>query len=164
MEKDAYVRFYNYLCEVVSFYQKHKSLKFFTLIAKKYKVSAITKDTFYSYDLHKIPEGTVPSRELSDAIRNAMLKEKEESRNKVNLIKGETVAWNNNGFRSIAVIDEGLSFLICLNYRGKEDEQDRLWMFDSIPEDVALERANVSDLKKLVSVLLDCYIHESSEE
>ena len=163
MNDDAYSRFHSYLCEIVLFYQKHKTLKFFSLAAKKWKVGAITKDMFYSYDLHKIPEGASPSKELSDNIRNNMLKERAVTRNKVNPTKGEVVAWNNNGFRSIAVLEDETSFSICVNFRGREDEQKRLWLCASLPENVELEKANATDLKRLVNILVGYYTSEIDE-
>lgn len=153
-----YERFHKYLSEVVSYYQKNKTLKNFTSIAKKWQVKSITKDLFYMFDLHALKNGYMPSRELSDKIRNIMAENDAKAKRKSIFEPDDIVAWERNGFRSVAHVTEGGMFSICLNYRGREDEQNRLWECDALPNDVKIEKANFNDLKRLSLFLIkDCY-------
>lgn len=153
-----YERFHKYLSEVVSYYQKNKTLKNFTAIAKKWQVKSITKDLFYMFDLHALKNGYMPSRELSDKIRNIMAENDAKAKRKSIFNPDDIVAWERNGFRSVAHVTKGGMFSICLNYRGREDEQNRLWECDELPHDVKIEKANMNDLKRLSLFLIkDCY-------
>ncbi len=158
MNAEIYERFHKYLSEVVVYYQKNHTLKNFSQIAKKWGVKAITKDLFYQYNLHNIKEGFMPSRAISDNIRKKLAQIDAETKRRNKFKPDDIVAWERNGFRSIAhVVDDGM-FSICLNYRGREDEQDRLWEIDSLPTDVNIEKANFNDLKRLTLFLIkDCY-------
>lgn len=158
MKQEIYERFYSYLCEVVELYQAKGNLKNFSDIAKKWGVAAITKDLFYENALHILPKGTLPTREQSDLIRNTMSRKDKERLQKIIYKDGDIIAWERNGFRSVAVMRADGLFSICLNYRNREDEQNRLWEVDSIPQNVTTEKANSGDLKRLVLFLVkDCY-------
>lgn len=158
MDVKIYERFHKYLSEVVVYYQKNGSLKNFSIIAKKWGVKAVTKDLFYKYNLHNIKMGYMPSREISDEIRNVLANKDSASHKKHKFHKDDIVAWERNGFRSVAHIREDNMFSICLNYRGREDEQNRIWECDALPIDVKIEKANVNDLKRLALYLIkDCY-------
>lgn len=158
MKQEIYETFYNYLCEVVEMYQTKGNLRNFSAISKKWGVKAITKDLFYENALHIIPKGEKPTREMSDRIRNIISRKDIERHNKNRFHEGDIVAWERNGFRSIAVMRGDGLFSVCLNYRNREDEQNRLWEVDNLPCDVTIEKANASDLKRLTLFLVyDCY-------
>jgi hypothetical protein len=158
MNKESYDKFYSYLCEVVRYYQEHKTLRNFSLLAKKWRCKAITQDLFYLYDLHRIEYPCVPSKDTADLIRDILAEKDNKPRKKKPFNEDDFVAWERNGFRSVAHIRSDGLFSICLNYRGRKDEVNRLWEVDELPNDVALEKANMSDIKRLALHLIkDCY-------
>lgn len=152
MDKKILDNFYEYLKDVIKHYQETGGLRNFSPLAKKWGVKAITKDLFYMYELHKIEKGSTISRFQSDCIRKSISEKDKIRRSKFG--NGDVVVWNRNGFRSVAVIDDGLMFSVCLNYRSREDEQDRVWYYDGIPTDVKIEKAKEEDMKSLISALI----------
>ena len=158
MNKECYDKFYSYLCEVVKLYQEKKTLRNFSLLAKKWKCKAITQELFYTFNLHKIIHPFVPSRDVSDKIRNVLAERDNRQRKTKCFNEDDIVAWERNGLRSVAHVRKDGLFSICLNYRGRHDEQNRLWEVDELPSDVVIEKANMSDIKRLVLHLIkDCY-------
>ena len=158
MNKESYDKFYYYLCDVVRLYQTNNSLRNFSILAKKWKCKSITKDLFYEFNLHKIKSPALPHRAVSDIIRNKLAERDAIQHQTTRFKEDDFVAWENNGFRSVAHVRSDGLFSICLNYRGREDEVNRLWEVDELPNDVALEKANMSDIKRLALHLIkDCY-------
>ncbi len=72
MNDNRLKKFHEYLCAVVEYYQKNKSLKNFSALAKQYQVKAITQEQFYQSKLDELKPGQKPSRETSDRIRMMM--------------------------------------------------------------------------------------------
>lgn len=156
MNKKAFDNFYEYLKEVIKYYQETGGLRNFSHLSKKWGVKAITKEQFYLYELHKIHKGETITRVMSDHIRETISLQRRRQRNP--LSKGDIVAWNNNSYRSVAVIEDGYSFSVCLNYRGKEDEQNRIWTFDEIPSDAKIEKATEDDMKRIIEALVKSHL------
>lgn len=150
MNKKIYERFHNYLCEVVEYYQEHGSLNKFSFIAKKWGVKAIPKEVFYVNGLHLLPKGHLPSMETSVEVRNILAERDRISHGRVRFNKDDIVAWERNGCRSVAVMEDDTIFSVCLNFRGRANETKRLWMCDELPTDVIIEKPTMSDIKELV--------------
>lgn len=68
-------KFHEYLCAVVEYYQKNKSLKNFSTLAKQFQVKAITQELFYQSKLDELKPGQKPDRQTSDKIRLMMAEE-----------------------------------------------------------------------------------------
>ena len=151
MNNVNYERFHKYLCEVVSYYQDNGTLRGFSVFEKKWRVKGITKDKFYANGLHLIQNGDLPSLSVSKAIRDSILQAKRDEKSLCN--NGDIIAWERNGCRSIAVVGDDGMFDICLNYRGRVNEKDKLWYIDSIPTDVEIECATTKDMKVLIKRL-----------
>lgn len=155
MKNERLENFHNYLCDVVLHYQENGTLKNFSVLAEKWKVKAITKEMFYMHDLHKIKYPEQPTREKSDMVRNEMAQMGSCRRNSVRFKIGDVVAWNhgNEDLRSVAVVAEYNQFSVCLNYRGRKDETDRIWYVDNLPKNTIIEYATKEDMKRLIGVL-----------
>lgn len=156
MKKQIYENFYLYLCDVVSYYQENGTLKNFSSLAKKWKVKAITKEMFYFHDLHKIKKTEELTREMSDMIRNEMSQADSCKTNKKRFKEGDIVAWRwrEDSLRSVAVIENDDWFSICSNFRGRKDEEYRIWYEDSLPGGINIEYATKEDMKQLIKVLV----------
>lgn len=152
MKEEIYERFHLYLCDVVSYYQENKTLKNFSDIAKKWGVKAIPKELFYVYNLHQL--NGQPTRQVSDKIRDILSKQDAIRRKKNRFHHGDVVAWERNGQRSVALLESDKEFIVCLNYRSREDEKDRVWVHDSMPDDVVVEKANMEDVLSLLRTIV----------
>lgn len=93
-----------------------------------------------------------PSRSESDCICDSIPEQKKTYKRKNKFNQGDIVAWTceNSRHRSIAVLQSDSSFYACLNYKAREDEQDRLWIVDDIPSDVELTAATEEEQRKLI--------------
>jgi hypothetical protein len=68
-----YDKFYNYLKDVVMYYQKKKTLKGFSELAKKHHTAAITQELFFKFGLDNVNN---LERKTSNDIRNIIAKGK----------------------------------------------------------------------------------------
>lgn len=68
---------------------------------------------------------------------------------------GDIVAWNNESkCTSIAVMMNEDEFSVCLNFRGRKDEESRIWEWDNVPTDKALRRADKLEMAWLFAELI----------
>jgi hypothetical protein len=132
MKKTLTERFADYLSDVISYYKKHKSLRNFSDIAKKHRITSITQELFYEYKLNDYPENKKPSIELCDEILS-QIRLRREPQNKKVYDKGEVIVWEaDNKERSIAYFGEKDWAWFILNYRFRPDERNRIWDYDSV--------------------------------
>lgn len=69
--------------------------------------------------------------------------------------QGDIVAWNNETkCASIAVMMNEDEFSVCLNYRGRKDEESRIWEWDNIPTNKAVRRADKLEMAWLFAELI----------
>ena len=68
---------------------------------------------------------------------------------------GDIVAWNNESkCTSIAVMMNEDEFSVCLNFRGRKDEESRVWEWDNVPTNKALRRADKLEMAWLFAELI----------
>lgn len=68
---------------------------------------------------------------------------------------GDIVAWNNESkCTSIAVMMNEDEFSVCLNFRGRKDEENRVWEWDNVPTDKPLRRADKLEMAWLFAELI----------
>jgi len=69
--------------------------------------------------------------------------------------EGDIVAWNNESkCTSIAVMMNEDEFSVCLNFRGRKDEESRIWEWDNVPTDKTLRRADKLEMAWLFAELI----------
>lgn len=69
--------------------------------------------------------------------------------------QGDIVAWNNETkCVSIAVMMNEDEFSVCLNYRGRKDEESRVWEWDNVPTNKALRHADKLEMAWLFAELV----------
>lgn len=132
MKRTLTERFADYLSDVISYYKENKSLRNFSDIAKKHRITSITQELFYEYKLNDYPENKKPSIELCDEILS-QIRLRREPQNKKVYNKGEIIVWEaDNKERSIAYFGEKDWAWFILNYRFRSDERDRIWIYDGV--------------------------------
>lgn len=68
---------------------------------------------------------------------------------------GDIVAWNNESkCTSIAVMMNEDEFSVCLNFRGRKDEENRVWEWDNVPTNKPLRRADKLEMAWLFAELI----------
>lgn len=68
---------------------------------------------------------------------------------------GDIVAWSNEQkCTSIAVMISEDEFSVCLNFRGRKDEEDRVWEFDSTPTNRIIRKADKFEMAWLFAELI----------
>lgn len=68
---------------------------------------------------------------------------------------GDIVAWNNESkCTSIAVMMNEDEFSVCLNFRGRKDEECRVWEWDNVPTNKLLRRADKLEMAWLFAELV----------
>ena len=68
---------------------------------------------------------------------------------------GDIVAWNNESkCTSIAVMMNEDEFSVCLNFRGRKDEESRVWEWDNVPTNKTLRRADKLEMAWLFAELI----------
>jgi hypothetical protein len=69
------------------------------------------------------------------------------------------VSWedpfNGTDNRCIALVDSDRSFYVALNFRCRDDEQDRIWYSDSIPEGAIEITATIDEAKRFIEALAE---------
>lgn len=70
-------------------------------------------------------------------------------------ITGDVVAWSNEQkCTSIAVMLNEDEFSVCLNYRGRKDEENRIWEWDNTPTDRVIRKADKFEMAWLFAELV----------
>lgn len=69
-----YDKFYNYLKDVVKYYQEKKTLKGFSELAKKHHTAAITQELFFKFGLDNVIDHEKLDRNVSNKIRSILAK------------------------------------------------------------------------------------------
>lgn len=68
---------------------------------------------------------------------------------------GDIVAWNNaSKCTSIAIMMNEDEFSVCLNFRGRKDEESRLWQWDNVPTSATIRRADKFEMAWLFAELV----------
>jgi hypothetical protein len=131
MKKNYVKRYAAYLNDVVSYYNKNKKLTGFSCIAKQHRISKITTAQFYENNLHVWGDTPLTREKIIDVVKNVTGKDYSDS--EYNFPLNEMVAWENeSGYRTVAYtqLDKNDFLPYLLNYRGRKDEQDRVWEFE----------------------------------
>jgi hypothetical protein len=128
MKKNYVKRYAAYLNDVVSYYNKNKKLSGFSCIAKSHRITKITTAQFYENNLHSWGDTPLTREKVIDVVKN--ITGKDYSDLGYNFPLNEMVAWENeSGCRTVAYTQIDGGFLpYLLNYRGRKDEQDRVWV------------------------------------
>jgi hypothetical protein len=168
MEKKTYEekyvdRYTAYLNEVVSHFNDNKKLRNFSKIARKHKITSVTKEQFFELNLHiwgNKPLTREKVIEVLDVITNRKT-------NNSNLLpENEFITFiHENGCRSITFNGVGqYNFDYMLNYRGRKGEEDMLWIGGSFSELRNLEvvKSTKEDISRFcVALLSECsYLSE----
>ena len=151
MKEKYYTKFYEYLKDVVKYFQETGSLRKFSDIAVKHKCTKITIPLFYEYGLHLV-DGE-PSRKISDLIRDRIADD-ERKRKGIDVVKprfnkGDIIAWIKDGRECVALVDEGEMFSHCTNF----DKQGDFFACDGIPYDVEFTKPSYAGLMEFVQHL-----------
>lgn len=151
MKEKYYIKFHEYLKDVVKHFQETGSLRNFSDIASKHKCTKITVPLFYEYGLHLL-EGE-PSRKISDIIRDRITDDDRKKRGvevkKTRFNKGDIIAWIKDGRECVAIVDDGDMFSYCTNY----DKQGDFFVYDPIPTDVEFVKPSYSGLLEVTQQL-----------
>lgn len=100
-----YERFYNYLKDVVQYYQEKKTLKGFSELAKKHHCRGITRELFFKFGLDNVIDPEKLDRNVSNNIRSILAK----GENGVNPMKEEQK--NDDGICTFKNIGYWVEFL-----------------------------------------------------
>lgn len=143
MEKNLNERFALYLKDVIEYYHVNGSLRNFSKITQKHKITAIPQELFFKYGLDKMQAGSTPTIPQCVTILNDIRSRKgnpknnqtQEVENKEPKFKaGSIIAYENkDGIRSIAYVGEDDYAWFTLNYRLNAQEKDRIWIYDVLP-------------------------------
>lgn len=80
-------------------------------------------------------------------------------------ITGDIVAWSNEEkCTSIAVMLNEDEFSVCLNYRGRKDEENRIWEYDNTPTDRVIRKADRFEMAWLFAELVSQGYEFSAED
>lgn len=64
--------------------------------------------------------------------------------------------WTNRMYTSIAIMMNEDEFSVCLNFRGRHDEQDRIWEWDSVFfDDKKIRKAESTEVAYLLTKLIE---------
>ena len=134
MKEKYYIKFHEYLKDVVKHFQETGSMRHFSKLSEKHKCTKITIPLFYEYGLHL--EDGEPSRKISDIIRDRIADD-ERKRKGIDVVKsrfnkGDIIAWIKDGRECVAVADEDDMFLYCTNH----DKNGDFFMCGEIPYEV----------------------------
>lgn len=153
MKEKYYIKFHDYLKDVVKHFQETGSMRHFSDLSKKHKCTKITIPLFYEYCLHQV-EGE-PSRKLSDTIRDRILEDGRKRRGAevktTRFKKGEIIAWMKDGRECVAVVSDDDMFSYCINY----DFDGNWFVCDEIPTDVEFINPSYTGLMELARHLAD---------
>lgn len=161
MEKKTYEekyveRYTAYLNEVVSHFNENKKLRHFSKIARKHKITSVTKEQFFELNLHiwgNKPLTREKVIEVLDVITNR------KTSNSNLLPENEFITFiHENGCRSITYTGTGqYDFEYMLNYRGRKGEENRMWFCDSFSElrDLEFVKSTKEDISRFCVALFD---------
>lgn len=164
MKEKYYIKFHDYLKDVVKHFQETGSMRHFSDLSKKHKCTKITIPLFYEYCLHQV-EGE-PSRKLSDTIRDRILEDGRKRRGAevktTRFKKGEIIAWMKDGRECVAVVGDDDMFDYCSNMA----KDGGLWVCDEIPIDTEIFKPSYTGLKEMVRLLAssEAYYRKLDEE
>lgn len=149
MKKDYVERYAAYLNDVVSYYNKKKKLNGFSCVTKQHRITKITTAQFYENNLHKWGDAPLTREKVIDVVKNVTGKDYSDSG--YNFPLNEMVAWENeSGYRTVAYTQIDSGFLpYLLNYRGRKDEQDRVWVCEdpSSLDDMKAVKPTYNDIR-----------------
>lgn len=153
MKEKYYIKFHEYLKDVVKHFQKTGSMRHFSELSSKHKCTKITIPLFYEYGLHLV-EGE-PSRKISDTIRDRIYEDNRKQKGlevkTTRFKKGEIIAWIKDGRECVAVVDDDDMFSYCINY----DKGGNWFVCDEIPTDVEFINPSCIGLMVLAHHLAD---------
>lgn len=151
MKEKYYIKFHEYLKDVVRHFQETGSMRHFSELSNKHKCTKITIPLFYEYGLHLV-EGE-PSRKISDTIRDRIYengrKHKGLEVKTTRFKKGEIIAWMDEGRECVAVVGEDDMFDYCTN----KAKDGGLWVCDEIPTDTEIIKPSYTGLMELAQLL-----------
>ena len=144
MEKNLNERFAIYLKEVIEHYHKNGSLRNFSKITEKHKITAIRQDIFFKYGLHNMKAGTIPAaqqcEDILNEIRSRSHKTKEEkvAKKEPKFKAGSIIAWKcRNGNVGMAYIGQNDYALSSLNRLGIDGEEENVRFEEALPYNVS---------------------------
>lgn len=143
MEKNLNERFALYLKDVIEYYHVNGSLRNFSKITQKHKITAIPQELFFKYGLDKMQVGSIPTIPQCVTILNDIRSRKEKPKNnqtqevenkEPKFKAGSIVAYKNkDDIRAIAYVGEDDYAWFSLNRLCKKEETDRIWVYDEMP-------------------------------
>lgn len=153
MKEKYYIKFHEYLKDVVKHFQETGSMRHFSELSNKHKCTKITIPLFYEYGLHLV-DGE-PSRKISDTIRDRIYEDNRKQKGlevkSTRFKKGEIIAWMKDGRECVAVVDDDDMFSYCINY----DLDGNWFVCDEIPTDVEFINPSYTGLMELARHLAD---------
>ena len=151
MKEKYYIKFHEYLKDVVKHFQETGSMRNFSELSAKHKCTKITIPLFYEYGLHQV-DGE-PSRKISDTIRDRIYEEGRKQKGlevkTTRFKKGEIIAWIKDGRECVAVVDEDDMFCYCTN----KAKDGGLWVYYEIPTDTEIIKPSYTGLMELAQLL-----------
>jgi hypothetical protein len=130
IDKHYLQRYTDYLNEVVAYYNKNKSLNNFSKIADKHRITKMNRDYFFIANLHLWGNKPLTQEKVLEVLK---LVKGYEVQVKQEFPDNEFITWEHpNGCRTVAYtanFDGHIPYI--LNFRGRKDEEDRIWVCDS---------------------------------
>lgn len=159
-------RYTDYLNEVVAYYNKNKSLNRFSKIADKHRITKMNRDYFFIANLHLWGDKPVTKEKVLEVLK---LVKGCDVQVKQEFPENEFITWEHpNGCRTIAyttLFDGFIPYL--LNYRGRKDEEDRIWV-NEYPgsewlRNVRMVKSTKEDIERFTKALFDGYYLDFKE-
>lgn len=164
MKEKYYIKFHEYLKDVVKHFQETGSMRHFSELSAKHKCTKITIPLFYEYGLHLV-EGE-PSRKISDTIRDRIYEDGRKQKGlevkTTRFKKGEIIAWIKDGRECVAVVDDDDFFRYCTNY----DKDGDWFTCNELPSDAEFIKPSYEGLMAFTSHIteLEDYHRKRYEE
>lgn len=137
-------RFALYLKEVIEYYHANGSLRNFSNITQKHKITSIPQELFFKHGLDKMQVGSTPTIQQCESILDDIRSRKHNKNNKdekqipvkkePKFKAGSIISYENKeGIRAMSYIGEDDFAWFSLNRFCRKEETDRVWIYDELP-------------------------------
>lgn len=129
--KDLRSRFALYLKDVVKYYKRNGSLRKFSALANKHRITSLPQELFFKYRLDSLADDEI-NEKLSDIIlKDIYSRRVRREQKKRSFEPHKIISWVNNdtGKEAVAYTDTDGMFYFAVGYGSK----DELWVCDEIP-------------------------------
>lgn len=176
MERSLNERFAMYLKEVIEYYHANGSLRNFSKIAQKHKITAIPQELFFKHGLNKFQSGNTPTLQQCACILNDIRirkerpkkNQKEEAKKKEPKFRERSViAWKcRNGSVGMAYIGKNDFVVSSLNRLGIDGEEENVRFDEALPYNVnngtwQIIEPTKEDYERFIRALTERYIKEN---